>query len=181
MRAASATYTAAHSNARSLTRWVRAGMGPASSWILGRFITHWATMGTPRYWGHFWITNLSPKKVRWQREKATSWWCWIELGLVNQWSKSNNITAVSLLLPTNQCSVSAVFGALNNLSSKHKTDRHTHTHTHIQLNHLREHSRVAGTAGRSESETGAKWTFGTGVLWTSMKADSPLGRGLAGK
>ena len=31
----------------SLTHWVRPGIKPASSWILVRFITHWATTGTP--------------------------------------------------------------------------------------------------------------------------------------
>ena len=35
IRAASVTYTAAHSNARSLTHWARLGIEPASSWILG--------------------------------------------------------------------------------------------------------------------------------------------------
>lgn len=32
-------YTAAHSNARSLTYWVRPGIEPAPSWILVRFVT----------------------------------------------------------------------------------------------------------------------------------------------
>ena len=45
-----------HSNARSelnlwprphLTHWARPGVEPASSWILGGFITQWATTGTP--------------------------------------------------------------------------------------------------------------------------------------
>ena len=36
---ASASYTTAHSNAGSLTRWARLGMEPASSWILIRFIS----------------------------------------------------------------------------------------------------------------------------------------------
>ena len=35
--ASSATYTTAHSNARSLTHWVRPGIKPASSWILVGF------------------------------------------------------------------------------------------------------------------------------------------------
>ena len=43
----SATYTAAHGNARSSTHWVRLGIEPISSWILLEFITHWATMRTP--------------------------------------------------------------------------------------------------------------------------------------
>ena len=45
--AASATYTTAHSTTRSLIPWVRPGMEPSSSWILVRFLTHWATVGTP--------------------------------------------------------------------------------------------------------------------------------------
>jgi len=39
IRAASATYTTAHSNARSLTHWARPGIKPTSSWIRVRFIT----------------------------------------------------------------------------------------------------------------------------------------------
>ena len=35
----SATYTTAHSNAGSLTHWVRPGIEPVSSWILVRFFT----------------------------------------------------------------------------------------------------------------------------------------------
>ena len=42
---ASVTYTATCSN--SLTHWARPGIEPASSWILVRFLTHWATTGTP--------------------------------------------------------------------------------------------------------------------------------------
>ena len=33
---------------RSLTHWVRPGIQPASSWILVVFLTHWATIGTPK-------------------------------------------------------------------------------------------------------------------------------------
>ena len=36
-----------HSNARSLTHWVRPGIEPVSSWMLVGFINHWATTGTP--------------------------------------------------------------------------------------------------------------------------------------
>ena len=35
----SATYTTAHSNARSLTHWARPGIKPAFSWLLVRFIS----------------------------------------------------------------------------------------------------------------------------------------------
>ena len=37
------TYATAHGNAGSLTHWVRPGIKPASSCILVRFLTHWAT------------------------------------------------------------------------------------------------------------------------------------------
>ena len=47
IRAASATYTVAHSNARSWTHWVRPGINPATSWFLVRFINHCTTMGSP--------------------------------------------------------------------------------------------------------------------------------------
>ena len=43
---ASVTHTAAHGNAGSLAHWAGPGIEPASSWILVRFLTHWATMGT---------------------------------------------------------------------------------------------------------------------------------------
>ena len=47
IQAMSATYTTAHSNARSLTHWARLGINPASLWILVRFVNCWATTGTP--------------------------------------------------------------------------------------------------------------------------------------
>ena len=33
------TYTTAHGKARSLTHWTRPGIEPASSWILGSFLS----------------------------------------------------------------------------------------------------------------------------------------------
>ena len=45
--ATSMTYATACSNARSLTHWVRPGIEPASSCILVRFLTCWATKGSP--------------------------------------------------------------------------------------------------------------------------------------
>ena len=48
IQATSATYTAACSNAGSLTHWVRPGIESASSRILARVLTCWATMGTPQ-------------------------------------------------------------------------------------------------------------------------------------
>ena len=45
--AASANYTTARDNARSLTHWARPGIEPATSWFLVGFVNHWATTGTP--------------------------------------------------------------------------------------------------------------------------------------
>ena len=39
IQAASTTYTAAHSHARSLTHWARSGIEPTTSWFLVRFIS----------------------------------------------------------------------------------------------------------------------------------------------
>ena len=47
IRAASATYTTAHSNAGSFTHRVRPGIEPVSPWMLAGFINHGAWMGTP--------------------------------------------------------------------------------------------------------------------------------------
>ena len=44
----SVIYTTAHSNTGSLTYWLRPTIKPASSWMLVRFVNHWATTGTPR-------------------------------------------------------------------------------------------------------------------------------------
>ena len=52
IQATSATYTTAHGNARSLTHWARPGIEPTTSWFLVRFVSHWATTGTP-------TTNIS--------------------------------------------------------------------------------------------------------------------------
>ena len=64
IQAMSATYAAVHSDARSLTHWVRPGIEPAPSWRLVGFVTHWATMGTSASWG------LTTKLLRWY------WWRW---------------------------------------------------------------------------------------------------------
>ena len=42
----SETYITTHSNARSPTYQARPGIEPTSSWILVRFVTCWASMGT---------------------------------------------------------------------------------------------------------------------------------------
>ena len=47
IQALSATYTTACSSTRSLTHWAEPGIEPTSSWILVRFVNHWATTGTP--------------------------------------------------------------------------------------------------------------------------------------
>lgn len=47
--AMSATYTIAHSNARSLTQWGRPGIKFSTSCMLVVFLNHRATMGTPSF------------------------------------------------------------------------------------------------------------------------------------
>jgi len=71
---ASAAYTRAQSNARSLTHGVRPGIKPAISWFLVRFVNHWARSGTPYiafqllpprgfFWFlPFWITDSLPQE-----------------------------------------------------------------------------------------------------------------------
>ena len=44
---AAASLHHSHSNARSLTHWVRPRIEPASSWIPVKGCYHWATTGTP--------------------------------------------------------------------------------------------------------------------------------------
>ena len=56
IRPASATYTTAHSNAGSLTHWVRPGIEPTSSWILVGFATTKPQQELPEgfhYFGYF--------------------------------------------------------------------------------------------------------------------------------
>ena len=60
-------HTIAHSNAGFLTHWGRPGIKPESSWILVRFINHWATMGTPRC-SYLNVKNLWICYLSWQRE-----------------------------------------------------------------------------------------------------------------
>ena len=55
IRAPFATYAATFGNTASLTFWIRPGIEPASSWIVVRFLTCWATVGTPIN-GIFWWT-----------------------------------------------------------------------------------------------------------------------------
>ena len=49
IQAASATYTTAYGNARSLTHWARPEIKPATSRLLVRFNNHWAMTGTLCY------------------------------------------------------------------------------------------------------------------------------------
>ena len=62
IRAVFATYTTAHSNARSLTRWVRPGIKPSSSWILVRFVS-------AEPWWELLMTSFT--NGMWQK------WCWV--------------------------------------------------------------------------------------------------------
>ena len=62
IRATSLTYTTAHSNARSLTRWVRPGIKPSSSWILVRFVS-------AEPWWELLMTSFT--NGMWQK------WCWV--------------------------------------------------------------------------------------------------------
>ena len=59
-------YITAHCNARSLTHWARPGIESTFSWILVRFLTRWATIGTPL--GCFQRVNMPSKN-----EDLTLW------------------------------------------------------------------------------------------------------------
>ena len=56
--AASVTYTTVDSNTRSLAHWVRPEIKLASSWILVRFVNHWAMTGTPESTFDVWLLNV---------------------------------------------------------------------------------------------------------------------------
>jgi len=65
IRAASATYTTAHSNAGFLSHWVRPEVELSSLWVLVRFITCWAIKETPSHEGNscegsFWLLFIDP-------------------------------------------------------------------------------------------------------------------------
>ena len=51
----SMTYTTAQGNAKSPTHWVRPRIKPTSLWILVRFITLWAKIGTPFFFKKIFI------------------------------------------------------------------------------------------------------------------------------
>ena len=95
--ATSVTCTTAHVNAGSLTCWTRPGIEPTSSWILVRFINHWAMKGTPgkeslfrdTYWSIFrWNDTVSGNciKVSPQGQEEISE-CWSRQNrMVGSWS-----------------------------------------------------------------------------------------------
>ena len=56
-------------NARSLTHRVSPGIEPTSSWILVRFLTCWATMGTPRKYNSL-ILCLIPTECKCSRAEV---------------------------------------------------------------------------------------------------------------
>ena len=73
IRAASATYPTAHSNAESLTHCVRPGIEPTSSWILVGFVTCWATTGTP-FFSFYGCTCGIWKILDWGSNQSCSCW-----------------------------------------------------------------------------------------------------------
>jgi len=76
IQATSATYTTAHGTEGSLTHWAVPGIEPTSSWILVRFVNHWATMGTPGaiYWAHSFGLELLRALHTFSSFKACSHW-----------------------------------------------------------------------------------------------------------
>ena len=62
----------AHGNARSSTHWVGPGIERASLWILVRFVTHWATTGTPIV--HFQMPQQNSVYLERDREKREKEW-----------------------------------------------------------------------------------------------------------
>ena len=60
IQAASATYTTAHGNARSLTHWATPRIEPSTPWFLVRFVNHWAMTGTRHSWIDLLSSKLSP-------------------------------------------------------------------------------------------------------------------------
>ena len=83
IRAASVTYTTAQGNARSLAHWVRPGIKPMSSWILVRFIIHWATTGTPSLDSLKWKKLISFCNTTWDQYKLENDEAWPENGSLN--------------------------------------------------------------------------------------------------
>ena len=63
--AKSATFTTAHSNAGSLTHWVRPGIEPKTSWFLVGFVSSkpWRELAAPYIWG-YWPRRWSNSKIQ---------------------------------------------------------------------------------------------------------------------
>ena len=88
-RGASVTYTTAHSNARSLTHWVRPGIEPTTSWFLAGFVSavprqellncicirvaalRWNYCGL-RWWLGWWWRKVS-RSLFWHSTHQTNW------------------------------------------------------------------------------------------------------------
>ena len=70
IRAASVNYTTAHGNAGSPTHWARRpGIEPATSWLLVRFVNHWAMTGTRQ------LRALKRRRVHPRdTERTSGWW-----------------------------------------------------------------------------------------------------------
>ena len=77
-----------HSHAGFLTHWARLGIEPVSSWILVRFVNHWAVTGPPYLFIYLFISSwLHPRHVEvprpgiepapQQRPEPLRWQCWI--------------------------------------------------------------------------------------------------------
>ena len=96
-------YTTAHSNAGSLTHWARTGIKPVSSWILVRFINHWAMKGTS--------PEASPLYDKQQRS------CRRSLFVIKQ-----SLGKIAVIFP---------IGGIWTRRNTH-THTHTHTHIHTQ-------------------------------------------------
>ena len=88
--APSVTYTTAQSNTRYLTHCMRQGIEPITSWTLLRFLTCWATIGTPRFalmlviicehhhhkaLQHSCITLPQTKRPSFRAKKVQQWTC----------------------------------------------------------------------------------------------------------
>ena len=87
-------YTTSHSNTRSLTHWAKPGIEPTPSSVLVRFITCWATIGTPGklFWwlkGEILWQKLFFYRSIWLKDehgwqgKPLAWWG----GGTGQWGK----------------------------------------------------------------------------------------------
>ena len=75
----SATYTAVHGNAGSLTHWVRSGIKPTTSWFLVRFVSAapwWELQEGDFKWKSVRLYHFFSKIVLWLFISLSSWTCW---------------------------------------------------------------------------------------------------------